>query len=101
MAWIGAASAGRGASVSVSRAAKRTFFNMSVCFRLICCRSCDAQDGHQTGRLMVHDVTMQHPVAGIVGDESALHDIFWPHEDRVGPLAERNGRAIAAEQAQA
>jgi hypothetical protein len=49
----------------------------------------DAKDGHQTGDLVVHDVTMQHPAAGIVGDKGALHDVSGREQEAAGEMALR------------
>ena len=64
-------------------------------------RSGDAQDGHHARHLMVHDVAMQHPIAGVIGDKGAFHDISGRQEDGVGPLAMRRQRPIAAEHPEA
>src|SRR5262249_8411624 len=60
--------------------------------RLLCKRaslaSFDAHRCHHAGGLMLQDVAMEHPVAGIVGDEGDVDAFFWCGEHRILPLLE-------------
>src|SRR6185437_14386374 len=58
----------------------------NVCKNIIAasCFSAHADDAHHPAVLMVEDVAMEHPVAGIVGDERDL-----------GALARRNKHGVA------
>ena len=51
--------------------------------------------------LMVHDVAMQHPVAGIVGDEGDVHRFLRRNEDGVGPLSIGDRGTVALEHPEA
>src|SRR5260370_42613732 len=65
------------------------------------CELGDAQNSHQPRGLMIGDVTMQHPVAGIVGDEGDFDLFLGRHQHGVTPLMVWNSGAVAAEHAKA
>src|SRR5260370_42254064 len=46
-------------------------------------------------------MAMQHPVAGIVGDEGDIDGLFRWQEHSVGPLPMRHRRPVAAEHTEA
>src|SRR5258706_7371821 len=46
----------------------------------------NTQNSHQTRHLMIHDMAMKHPVAGIVSDESAVHGFLGWQQHGVAPL---------------
>jgi len=50
---------------------------------------------------VIGDVTMQHPVAGIVGNERDVDGFFGWYENGIRPLPMRHGDAIATNDAEA
>jgi len=45
--------------------------------------SSDTDIAHHTGFLMLDNVSMEHPIARIVGDEGELDALLRQHEDRI------------------
>src|SRR5579875_188803 len=78
--------------------ARTVFFGSWVSSRLLGCRcSCHTDHGHQPADLVLHDMAMKHPVAGVVRDERDPHALPRADEHRVAPDLIRLGPAIAVE----
>ena len=58
--------------------------------------SCDAVVRHHPGLLVLDDVAVEHPVAGIVGDEGDLGPVLGAEQDGVGPVRRHAAPAHAA-----
>src|SRR6516164_3413671 len=58
---------------------------------------CDTNDAHHPGLLMVGDVAVEHPVAGMVGDEGEVGALAGRDELRVAPLSEWIQVAVPAD----
>src|SRR5262245_10897443 len=72
--------------------------------RLLCKRaslaSFDAHRCHHAGGLMLQDVAMDHPVAGIVGDEGDFDVLLRRNQYRVTPLPIGRCPAVARDDAE-
>src|SRR6516164_5560559 len=58
---------------------------------------CDANDAHHSGLLVVGDVAVKHPVAGVVGDKGEVGALAWRDEHRVAPLSTGVRLAVPAD----
>src|SRR5258707_10109865 len=102
VARIGAAMAGSGRATSAAIAPRQKVrLFISILLTVSDMSSCDAEDGHQSGHLVIRDMAMQHPVSGIVGDEGDIDDLSRPQQHGVGPLSMWNRRAVAAQHPEA
>lgn len=61
----------------------------------------DADSAHHPRRLVLEDVAVEHPVAGVVGDEGDLDALLRRQQDGVLPFPKADRLAIAAEVDQA
>src|SRR5215472_611463 len=102
VACTGAAIArnGEASKASAPQRKKVRLFMIEVSFSR-CAKSNDTQHCHHPGHLVIGDVTMQHPVAGIIGNERDVDGFFRWYENRVSPLPIRHRRSIAVEHAEA
>src|SRR5260370_41471974 len=102
VARIGAAMAGSGRATSAAMAPRQKVrLFISILLTVSDVSSCDAEDRHQSGHLMIRDMAMQHPVAGIVGDEGNIDGLFRRQQHSVGPLTMRHRGPVAAQHAEA
>src|SRR3546814_4196340 len=61
------------------------------------CSSDLPDHAHHAGGLMLQDVTVEHPVARVVGDEGDLHAFPRAHQHGVLPCSVARRRAVAAQ----
>src|SRR6516225_1246322 len=64
-------------------------------------RSGDAENRHHPGHLVVGDVAMEHPVAGVVGYKRDFDRLARRHQHRIPPFPTWVRFAIAADYAEA
>src|ERR1051326_6470152 len=78
---------------------------LSMCFdnsmTVLLLDLCDPNDAHHPGLLVGGDVAMEHPVAGVVGNEGKFGALARRHEHGVAPFLTRVRFAVAACDAEA
>src|SRR5207248_5200182 len=79
---------------------------LSWCFEnsmivLLSDRLRDANDAHHAGLLVVGDVAVKHPIAGVVGDKGEVCALARRQEHGVAPLPGCVGFSVPADDAEA
>src|SRR5262249_39476988 len=85
-AWPRAGSRPDSAPVDASAPAIAVITASATAAAILAAASGDADITHHPGVLVLDDVTMEHPVAGIVGDEGDLHPLLGVDQHGVAEI---------------